>query len=133
MLCATFRMKDVKLFGFILGAIILMLGATFFTYKYLTKDIVKLSTYSQRVEYLESLNVSTDNIIETSKDITIPSEFNDTYEQYATIQTSKGFPDLHTFKGEPATVYDYTLEDGSNIQLLICDGILVGSFFDNSQ
>lgn len=131
MLCATFRMKDVKIFSIILGTLIIMLGAIFFTYKYLTKDIVKLSTYSQRVEYLESVNIPTDSIIETSKDITIPTDFNETYEQYAEIQVSKGFPDLHTFKGEPATIYDYTLEDGSNIQLLVCDGILVGSFLDN--
>lgn len=131
MLCATFRMKDVKIFGFILGAIVLMLGAIFFTYKHLTKDIIRLSTYSQRVEYLESLDISTNSILESSKDITIPTEFNETYEQYANVQLNKGFPNLHTFKGESATVYNYTLQDGSNIQLLICDDILVGSFFDN--
>jgi hypothetical protein len=128
MVCATFRMKDVKLSAYILGVVILVLGVTFLTYKHLTKDIVKLSTYSQRVEYLESLDVPTDSIQETSKVITIPSEFNDTYEQYASIQTSKGFPDLHSFKGESATVYNYTLDDGSSVQLLICDDILVGSY-----
>jgi hypothetical protein len=121
-------MKDVKLSAFVLGAVILVLSATFLVYKHLTKDIVKLSTYSQRVEYLESLDVPTDNLSETSKVITIPTEFNETYEQYATIQTSKGLPDLHAFKGESATVYNYTLEDGSSVQLLVCDDILVGSF-----
>lgn len=133
MVCATFRMKDVKIFGFILGVIILMLGGIFFTYKYLTKDIVKLTTYSERVQYLEALNIPTDSIVETSKDITIPTQFNETYEQYSQVQTSKGFPDLHTFKGEPATVYDYTLEDGSSVQLLVCNDILVGSFLNTSQ
>jgi len=131
--CATFRMKDVKTVGFILGVIILLLGGIFFAYKYLTKDVVRLTTYSERVQYLETLDISTDNIVETSKDITIPNQFNETYEQYSQVQTSKGFPDLHSFKGESATVYDYTLEDGSNVQLLVCNDILVGSFLDGSQ
>lgn len=129
MVCATVRMKDVKLLGFILGAIIVMLGCVFGTYKYLTKDIVRLSTYSDRVQYLETLSIDTDSIVETSKDITIPCDFNETYEQYSKVQVSKGFPDLHSFKGETAIVYNYTLQDGSNVQLLVCNDILVGSFF----
>jgi hypothetical protein len=128
MVCATFRLKDIKTFGVILGGIVLTLCATCFTYRYLTKGIVKLSSYEDRVEYLTSLDISTDGITETTKEVTIPTEFNDTYEQYASIQLDKGFPDLHTFSGEDATVYNYSLSDGSSVQLLICDGILVGSF-----
>jgi len=134
LVCATFRMKDVKIITAILTIILVILILIFSTYKYLTKDIIKLYTYSERIEYLENLDVSTDGITETIKTINIPSEFNDTYEQYAEVQISKGFPDLHTFKGEPATVYDYVLNDGSAVQLLICNDILVGTFInDNTE
>jgi hypothetical protein len=133
MVCATFRLKDIKTFCAILVGIVIVLGATCLTYKYLTKGVVKLSTYEDRVEYLTSLDISTDSMVETTKDVTIPTVFNDTYEQYASIQLEKGFPDLHTFSGENATVYNYSLNDGSNVQLLVCDGILVGTFLGSTQ
>lgn len=132
MVCATFRMRDVKTVSFVLGAVVLVLCATLCTYRYLTRGVVRLSTYSDRVQYLENLEVPTDSIVEESKGVTIPVEFDDTYEQYAQVQTSKGLPDLHAFKGERATVYDYTLQDGSSVQLLVCDGILVGSYLDSN-
>lgn len=127
MLCATLRMKDVKIFSLIMTFVIAIVILLLFTYRNLTKDIINLRTYNDRLEYLETVNISTENIVETSKNITIPMEFNQTYEEYSKMQLDKGFPDLHTFQGDIATTYNYTLNDGSTVQLLICDDILVGT------
>lgn len=127
MICATFRMKDVKIFSAIVISILMVIILLFITYRNITKDVINLHTYNDRIEYLESLEISTENIVETSKDITIPTQFNEIYEEYSKEQIEKGFPDLHTFQGDTATTYNYTLNDGSIVQLLVCDGILVGT------
>lgn len=132
MLCATFRMKDVKIFSAIVISLLMASVLMFITYRNITKDVVNLHSYDDRVEYLESLKVSTEDLVETSKDIIIPTEFNQTYEDYSKLQLEKGFPDLHMFQGDTATTYNYTLNDGSIVQLLICNDILVGTSVNQS-
>ena len=64
------------------------------------------------------------------EEVLIPNEFDDTYEQYNTIQKSQGF-DLSRYKGKTAKRYSYAVTNYPNRQgvlanLLVVDEKVVG-------
>jgi hypothetical protein len=68
---------------------------------------------------------------ESVKEITIPSEFNDVYTEYNSIQKQQGF-DLEKYKGTSVTLYTYNItnyKDNENViaDLIVSDGVLIGA------
>jgi len=133
----TLRLKPKTIFGLILvfTGIIVILITFFANHVEGSKNVVStvtLETNEQREAYLTSLGweFNTDC---TEKQVTIPSEFNDTYTKYNDIQMSQGF-DLTAYKGKTVTVYTYNITNYDGYEnrdcifanLLVCDNVLIG-------
>lgn len=75
-----------------------------------SKDTVKGETNEERIEYLQTFGweVSADPVEVVS--ITIPEEFDKTYNEYNALQISQGF-DLSSYKGDSGTRYTYTISN----------------------
>lgn len=91
---------------------------------------VSCTTAKERQDYIESLGYDTDGK-ESSKQITIPSTFNDVYNQYNDIQKQQGF-DLTQYKGRTVTLYTYNITNYKNkdniiADLMVSDGTLIGA------
>lgn len=91
------------------------------------KNKIDGSTNAIRVKYLERLGYSVCDSAVSSKQITIPMDFSDVYLKYNEIQKKAGF-DLSDYKGKIATVYTYSLngESNVNITLIVCDNVIIG-------
>lgn len=97
----------------------------------------KGASVSDRVDYLKQLGCFVDFKTEQAKEIVIPKEFSDVYEEYNGLQLAAGF-DLRKYKGCRATVYEYKSETSENsdcffAHLIVCSGkIIGGDICDNS-
>lgn len=66
------------------------------------------------------------------KDITIPSDFSEAYEEYAVIQDKQGLP-LREYAGREARIYTYDITNYSPdnkkmyAELLVCDDTAIAS------
>lgn len=66
------------------------------------------------------------------KDIIIPSDFSDAYEEYAVIQDKQGLP-LREYAGREAQIYTYNVMNYSpdshkmHAELLVCDNTAIAS------
>ncbi len=91
---------------------------------------VNAADTDSRVGYFASHGWDVEEI--SSKDITIPSDFSDSYEAYAVIQDKQGLP-LREYAGKPAKIYVYKVNnyspDNQNMlaELLVCDDTAVAS------
>lgn len=83
------------------------------------------STNEIRVNYLKGLKLYVDDDSVQSKEIVIPTEFGDVYDNYNRLQKESGF-DLSKYKGKPATVYTYPLDKNSNVHLIVYGGQIIG-------
>ena len=131
----TFKAKPKMILGVILaltGVIVILL--TFLSdhggkAEQTSADIISCATEKERSAYLTSLGWEFDS--STEKDITIPSTFNQVYENYNALQKEHGF-DLEPYKGKPATIFTYNItnyKDNKKViaNLLVCDGKLIGA------
>lgn len=91
---------------------------------------VNASDTDSRVSYFASHGWDVEEI--SSKDITIPSDFSESYEAYAVIQDKQGLP-LREYAGKSAKIYVYKVNnyspDNKNMlaELLVCDDTAVAS------
>lgn len=71
-----------------------------------TDEILAMSSNAQRVEFLNKQGwiVKPDPL--SKEEITVPSDFEGVYAEYAELQKSQGF-DLEKYKGKPATLFTY--------------------------
>ena len=83
------------------------------------------STNAMRVAFLETKGIFAEDSSVTSKNIIIPEEFSDVYEEYNTIQKKAGF-DLSRHKGEDAVLYTYPLTENTEAHLIVCKGVIIG-------
>lgn len=69
-------------------------------------EILAMSSNAQRVEFLNKQGwiVKPDPL--SREEITVPSDFEGVYAEYAALQESQGF-DLEKYKGKPATLFTY--------------------------
>jgi len=74
-----------------------------------TKNL-KGETNEQRVEYLESFGWDIVDEPLESTEVIIPSEFDETYENYNLLQQTQGF-DLSKYKGKKVTRYTYSVKN----------------------
>lgn len=92
--------------------------------------VVDASSVSRRIDYFASHGWDVEEI--SGKDITIPAEFTEEYEQYAAIQDKQGLP-LREYAGKPGKIYVYEVrnfdpsEQHMLAELLVCDDTAIAS------
>ncbi|MDE5570219.1 MAG: DUF4830 domain-containing protein [Ruminococcus sp.] len=88
------------------------------------------SDESLRTAYFASHGWEVEEI--SVKDITIPSDFSEAYEEYAVIQDKQGLP-LREYAGREARIYTYNVMNYSpdnrkmHAELLVCDNTAIAS------
>lgn len=101
--------KGIKIFLF-LTLIVAVIAAIAFWSKAKSEteadEILAMSSNAQRVEFLNKQGwiVKPDPL--SKEEITVPSDFEGAYAEYAELQKSQGF-DLEKYKGKPATLFTY--------------------------
>lgn len=91
---------------------------------------IAASNAGERIDYFASHGWEVEEI--AGKNVTIPSEFSDVYEDYARIQDGQGLP-LREYAGCSATLYVYNVKNYSPdnkkmlAELLVCDNKAVAS------
>ena len=101
--------KGIKIFLF-LTLIVAAIAAVAFLGKAKSEteadEILAMSSNAQRVEFLNKQGwiVKPDPL--SNEEITVPSDFEGAYAEYAELQKSQGF-DLEKYKGKPATLFTY--------------------------
>lgn len=101
--------KGIKIFLF-LTLIVAAIAAVTFWGKAKSEteadEILAMSSNAQRVEFLNKQGwiVKPDPL--SKEEITVPSDFEGAYAEYAELQKSQGF-DLEKYKGKPATLFTY--------------------------
>lgn len=101
--------KGIKIFLF-LTLIVAAIAAVAFWGKAKAEteadELLTMSSNAQRVEFLNKQGwiVKPDPL--SNEEITIPSDFEGVYAEYAALQKSQGF-DLEKYKGKPAAVFTY--------------------------
>ncbi len=84
-------------------------------------------TNEQRIDYLESFGWSIVEEPLESTEVIIPSEFDETYENYNMLQKTQGF-DLSKYKGKKVMRYTYSVENyPSDSAENICATLLVSN------
>ena len=131
----TFKLKPKTAFGIIL----LLTGVVVIAVSFIgnhpatpasKQPTVSCKTAEERVNYINSLGFETDSS-EESKEIIIPTRFNDVYNKYNEIQKKQGL-DLAEYKGKTAVMYTYHITnygDNDNViaNLIVFDGQLIGA------
>ena len=131
----TFKLKPKTAFGIIL----LLTGVVVIAVSFIgnhpatpasKQTTVSCKTAEERVNYINSLGFETDSS-EESKEIIIPTRFNDVYNKYNEIQKKQGL-DLAEYKGKTAVMYTYHITnygDNDNViaNLIVFDGQLIGA------
>lgn len=131
----TFKLKPKTAFGIIL----LLTGVVVIVVSFIgnhpatpasKQTTVSCKTAEERVNYINSLGFETDSS-EESKEIIIPTRFNDVYNKYNEIQKKQGL-DLAEYKGKTAVMYTYHITnygDNDNViaNLIVFDGQLIGA------
>lgn len=130
----TFKLKPKQMFGIILALTGLIVIVLTFVSNHNGKPVeaaanISCSKPEERKAYLKGLGYEFEE--EKSKEITIPSEFNDVYKEYNEIQKEQGF-DLEKYKGKTAVIYTYKITNYKNNEnviadLMVCDGVLIGA------
>lgn len=133
----TLRLKPKTIFGLILVLTGLVVITVTFAANHIRSNetvmnTTQLQSNAEREEYLTSLGWEF-NTECTEKQVTIPSEFNDTYTKYNEIQKKQGF-NLEEFKGCEVTVYTYNITNYDGYEnrdciyanLLVYNGTLIG-------
>ncbi|MDD6990545.1 MAG: DUF4830 domain-containing protein [Oscillospiraceae bacterium] len=86
---------------------------------------------AERVEFLNKCGLIVEPEPE-SKDIEIPAEFNNSYNEYNELQKSQGF-DLLPYSGKKVTMYTYKIlnypdfPDNVTVNLLFDDHLMIGA------
>ena len=90
-----------------------------------------LGTNEGRRQYLIALGWEVGEEPEEIREVVIPQEFDETYQQYNQLQEEQGF-DLERYRGQRAKVYTYQIlnypdrPEGIVAHLLICDWKVIG-------
>ena len=85
---------------------------------------------AQRVEFLSQFGWQVDETPIDIRNITIPEKFNDTYQNYNTLQKSQGL-DLYKYAGKNCKIYTYkinnhpSLKGNINANLIVLNGKLI--------
>ena len=91
-----------------------------------------LKTNEERIDYLASYGWTTENEPLETVETAIPTEFDETYEKYNSLQKEQGY-DLSAYKGKTVTRYTYKITNYPNesvqdarVNMLIYENRLIG-------
>lgn len=94
------------------------------------KTIISASTANERIDYFALHGWEVEEI--AGKDIVIPSEFSEAYEEYAVFQDGQNLP-LREYAGKNARLYVYEVRNFRPenkkmlAELLVCEDIVIAS------
>ena len=95
---------------------------------------LKAQTNQQRIEFLSKFGYDVISEPKQTKDIIIPEQFDDTYNNYNELQKQQGF-NLEQYKGKSAKSYSYAVKNYPGIEssenevranLLVYNGKIIG-------
>lgn len=128
-------MKKTKVLILALTAIVIYTAIFFIPQKNTRQketkfEIVPASTTNERVNYFALHGWEVEEI--AGKDIIIPSDFSEDYEEYAVLQDRQNLP-LRRYSGKNARLYVYKVRnfrpENKNMlaELLVCDNTVIAS------
>ncbi len=130
------RKAAVRIFLIILSAITIVLALI----TGLSADEPDGSSPEKVMEFLREAGYSVTSPV--IKEITIPAEFSDIYENYNRLQKEQGF-DLSSYKGKSAVCYSFAVTDYINeagepenfvrATVLVCDGKIIGGDISSTR
>ena len=132
MIVKTFkvRKKGLVICGGILIALLVILVVCGIVHK-ATAKTYSMKTESERQKFMSDMGWEVSEEYTSCKVISIPKEFNDTYESYNELQKEQGF-NLKKYKGEMVEIYTYQVynypgkSDNVVINLIAFEGKLIG-------
>ncbi len=131
MFVKTFKLKKgAKAMFWVLLAGLAVFAAVFLFNRIAAPKGIELATDEARLAFLQELGWETSPVPILTKEVTVPQEWNEIYNQYNALQVEQGL-DLAPYKGKKATIYTYEIynyEGQKNVvaDLMIVDGKLVG-------
>lgn len=97
------------------------------------------STAEKRIEYIKSFGWDVGIAPTTIKEIRIPANFDEAYEQYNALQREQGF-DLRKYRACYAYKYTYDILNYTTpssvpicANLIVCDGRIIGADISSSE
>lgn len=132
MIVKTFkvRKKGLVICGGILIALLVILVVCGIVHK-ATAKTYSMKTESERQKFMSDMGWEVSEEYTSCKVVSIPEEFNDTYESYNELQKEQGF-NLKKYKGEMVEIYTYAVynypgnAENVVINLMVFDGKLIG-------
>lgn len=132
MIVKTFkvRKKGLVICGGILIAILVILVVFGIVHK-ATSKTYSMKTESERQKFMSEMGWKVSEEYTSCKVVSIPKEFNDTYENYNELQKEQGF-NLKKYKGEMVEIYTYEVynypgnSENVVINLMVFEGKLIG-------
>ena len=125
----------------VIGVILLILAAAWGIVKVNTRgdDRPDGGTAAQRVEYIKSFGWDVGIAPTSIKEIRIPANFDEAYEQYNAIQREQGF-DLRKYRACYAYKYTYDILNYTEpspvpicANLIVCEGKIIGADISSSE
>lgn len=132
MIVKTFkvRKKGLVICGGILIALLVILIVCGIVHKATVKTY-PMKTESERQKFMSEMGWEVSEEYTSCKVVSIPEEFNETYESYNELQKEQGF-NLKKYKGEMVEIYTYAVynypgnSENVVINLMVFDGNLIG-------
>ena len=132
MFVKTVKVKEVLKALFTIGFIALAVLAVVLFIRNLTADnSTVLATESDRQAFLSLLGWEVSDEPIDVRQVTIPTEWNDVFEEYNSVQKQQGF-DLEDYKGKDVTIYTYEVynyegkPENMVANLMVSEGKLIG-------
>ncbi|MBR4875390.1 MAG: DUF4830 domain-containing protein [Clostridia bacterium] len=104
----------------VIAAVILAAGQKETEPAQTTASVVKIKSDADCLSYIASLGYTVETVPVERKEVTIPIEFDEVYEEYNRIQQSCGF-DLTSYRGKKVTLYTYTVTNYPGQADVRCD------------
>ncbi len=99
---------------------------------------IPAKTNAERLEFISSLNIKSENACCEEKKLVIPRVFGEVYKNYNSVQKKAGF-DLSAFAGCEARVYSYKITDqkefGDNayVHLIVYKNCVIGGDISSTE
>ena len=144
MMIYTAKLNKKLLFSVIAVVIIVALAIIFGLPKgnesQTTMGSTKLKNESDVLDFIANLGYETADDTLVCKEVTIPGEFDETYEKYNNVQKSQGL-DLSKYKGKRVKMWSYAISNYPGYEnadcirgnILVYDGIVVGGDISNIE
>lgn len=123
----------LKKVGIVFGVILVVAVALVLIFSGKGESGFKGETLEERINFLRSLGLEADPESEKARDVIIPEEFDEIFENYNALQKKAGF-DLEDYKGKTVKKYTYKILDYPTAEkddiiistLLVLDGQIIG-------